>query len=126
MILNLNFNNMVMMKTISTRVDDELHEWIRIDAEERGISISEWLNDVVMSSIDGDSDDLTWDDLNDMEWDELVEMAEVWNENIPEDVEEDCEIDIDDYSGNWWSGNDDHGLAVAIAEVYDIEVEEDE
>jgi len=117
---------MVMMKTISTRVDDELHEWIRIDAEERGISISEWLNDVVMSSIDGDSDDLTWDDLNDMEWDELVEMAEVWNENIPEDVEEDCEIDIDDYSGNWWSGNDDHGLAVAIAEVYDIEVEEDE
>jgi len=104
--------------TVSTRVDDELYEWIKADAEDRGISMSEWLLDLIYVYISGESN-LTLDDLEDMDWDELVEVVD------------DLELDIDpsDFIGGAFKSveRETSELREAIAEELDLyEDEKDE
>jgi len=103
---------MTKYTTISAQVTDDVKEWIREDADDRGITLSEWLNDVILEYIDDGSEDLTFEDLDEMDFDELVAVVE------------DYELDIDpeDYTG---------GLLVSAREklrdavCYELEIEEE-
>lgn len=92
--------------TLSAKVTRELHDYVQRDAEEMGVSISEWLIDAINAYIEEDSDGLTWDDICRMDWDDLVMVIE------------ECELDVnpDDYD---YDEHDD--LRSAIADELDIE-----
>jgi hypothetical protein len=98
---------MVKLKTISTRVDSELYDLIKEDAEIMGVSLSEYFLDALNSYLD--YDDLTWNDLLDMDKGEL------------EDLIDEYELDID--SGLFTSADT---LRNEIADQLEIEEEDEE
>ena len=90
--------------TLSAKVTRELHDYVQQDAEEMGVSISEWLIDAINAYIEQDSDSLIWNDLCEKDRDDLIMVVE------------ECELDIDpdDY-------DDDDDFREAIADELGIE-----
>lgn len=100
-----------MSKSIATRVDNELYEFYKENADERGLSMSEWTKRAcecyfhwLSDAIDDyeETEDLTWEDLEDMGWDDLV------------DVIDDNELDIDSKDYRDFFSKDTDALREAI------------
>lgn len=71
--------------TISTQIEPGLKAFIIEDAENRGMSISEWLNEAISEYIDNNT--LSWDDLAEMELEELQEVID----------DSDLDLEVEDY-----------------------------
>jgi len=117
-----------MSKSITTRVDDELYSFYKEEADDRGLSMSEWTKRAcecyfhwLSNCIDDyeETEDLTMDDLDDMGWDELV------------DVIEDNELDIDSkeyrdfFSKDTDALRDAIGIALGLLDETDKDTDED-
>jgi len=102
-----------MDKTITSKIDNELYQFYKEEADERGLSMSEWvkracecyfhwLSDVIDDY--EETEDLTMEDLNDMGWDELI------------DVIDENELDIDSKEYRDFFSKDTDALRDAIAD----------
>lgn len=103
---------MSKMATLSTRVDYDIHDFIKNFCIEEDISVSEWLQNAItcyscwLADTEYDEDDnpgYTWDDISEMDENELIELVKIEN----------LDIDPDDYP-------DDDDLANAIADALGI------
>ena len=110
---HLMFNQMADQVTISTQIDRDLKEFILEDAEDRGISISEWLTEAIHTYIDIIT--VTWDDLLGMDCDDLVDFVDI----------QDLKVNPDDCRDFWGTINEDE-LREAIADEMDIDIEDEE
>lgn len=100
---------MLKLKTVSTRVEDDLLELVRADADASGQSISEWLSDAIFEHLNFEG--TSFEDLCEMSWDELVDFVE----------EDELNVEVSQYRGGLLSPNDKDGLVEAIAEELGLE-----
>jgi len=98
--------------TISTQIPEEVKEWIRADADEQEITLSEWLNQLIQVYIADGFDDLTFEDIDDMSLDELAELID----------EYDLDVDPEDHT-NFFGNTSREKLRNAICD--ELEIEED-
>lgn len=103
---------MVRNSTISVKVEPDIYEAVKNDAEVLDISLSQWMLDAIDDKLSQDDED--WDELLDMSFDELVDYID----------EYELDVDPDEFRG--LLSNDADGLRDAIADELGLEYEEEE